>query len=287
MINKKVKTESLAGKTVAISGATGGLGSPLCFMLASLGARLILLDRNSEKSRALGERLLAEFPSLEIDYIRTDMADMASVRAAARALEAEPLDLLILNAGAYNVPRYKCDTGYDNVFQINFISPYYLAKTLKEHLARRGGRTVAVGSIAHNYCRADSEDVDFSTRKKSSHVYGNSKRYLMFSLYSLYGGEGGLAIAHPGISFTGITNHYPRLIFAIIKHPMKIIFMRPKRACLSILRGCFEDCRKNEWIGPRLFGIWGLPKKRTLKTCKDSEAEMIFEAAERIFEEVR
>jgi NAD(P)-dependent dehydrogenase (short-subunit alcohol dehydrogenase family) len=282
---KGVKTHSLAGKRVAISGATGGLGRPLCRYLASLGASLVLLDRNGERSRALGAELVGEFPALSVAYLRVDMEDIASVAAAATELKKAPLHLLILNAGAYNIPRHKCSTGYDNVFQINFVSPYCLARSLAAHISACGGRVVAVGSIAHDYCRADFSDVDFSTRKKSSHAYGNSKRYLMFSLYALYGGAAGLAVAHPGISFTGITAHYPKVIFALIKHPMKVIFMRPRKACLSILRGCFEDCGVNEWIGPRLFNVWGKPKKRTLTTCPPDEAAKIAEVAERVWGE--
>ena len=48
------------------------------------------------------------------------------------------------------------------------------------------------------------EDIDFSTRKQASKVYGNAKRYLMFSLYELFKNEdkASLAVTHPGISFT-------------------------------------------------------------------------------------
>ena len=154
-------------------------------------------------------------------------------------------------------------------------------------ISARGGRVVAVSSIAHNYSRADFSDIDFSTRKKSSLVYGNAKRYLTFSLFGLFEGKGGLAITHPGITFTNITAHYPKLIFAIIKHPMKIIFMKPKKACLSILRGLFEDTCKNEWIGPRYFNIWGLPKKQKLCTCDDEEAQKICEVAQKIYNEMK
>ena len=134
---------------------------------------------------------------------------------------------------------------------------------------------VIVGSIAHNYSKSDSRDVDFSARQQSSLVYGNSKRYLMFVLNELFKNEScvGFAITHPGITFTNITNHYPKLIYAIIKTPMKVIFPPPKRACLSILKGVFEDTGDREWIGPRLFGIWGKPKKTRLRTVGSSELE--------------
>ena len=275
---------SLSGKVIAVSGSTGGIGVELCEHLAALGAELILLDRNQEKSKALQETLEAQFPEVKIRRIRMDLEEMASVKAAACELLKARLDGLILNAGAYHIPRHKCDTGLDNVFQINFAAPYYLARELKPHLDARGGRLVAVGSIAHNYSQTDPEDVDFSTRAKHSLAYGNAKRFLMYSLYGLYGKQGGLAVAHPGITFTNITAHYPKVIFAIIKHPMKVIFMKPRRACLSILQGLTQDCGRNEWIGPRWFDVWGLPKKRVLKTCGEKEAEWICQTAEEVYE---
>jgi NAD(P)-dependent dehydrogenase (short-subunit alcohol dehydrogenase family) len=275
---------SLSGKVIAISGSTGGIGEVLCGHLASLGAELILLDRNQGKAEALQKTLEAQFPEVKIRRIRMDLEEMASVKVAVCELLKAPLDGLILNAGAYHIPRHKCDTGLDNVFQINFAAPYYLAKTLQPHLSSRGGKLVAVGSIAHNYSETDPEDIDFSTRSKHSLAYGNAKRFLMFSLYGLYEGKEGLAVVHPGITFTNITAHYPKVIFAIIKHPMKLIFMKPKRACLSILQGLVEDCDRNQWIGPKWFDIWGLPGKRVLKTCDEKEAAWICETAERIYE---
>ena len=134
---------------------------------------------------------------------------------------------------------------------------------------------MAVSSIAHNYSKADPTDVDFATRRAPSKVYGNAKRYLTFSLFSLDEYRGVISIAHPGITVTNITSHYPRVIYALIKYPMKVIFMNPKKASLSILYGLFAETQKNEWIGPRFFNVWGLPKVKTLKTCSQEEAEKI------------
>ncbi len=278
-------TTSLAGKTVAISGSTGGLGRELCIHLGALGASLVLLDRNIGKSEALASELRGMYDGISITHITVDMTDISAVKSAADALSEMPIDYLILNAGAYSIPRCTLDNGYDNVFTINFISPYYLARRLLPAIRSRGGKVIAVGSIAHNYSRIDERDIDFATRKKASLVYGNAKRYLTYSLFAL-GGEGGVAVAHPGITFTGITAHYPKLIFAIIKHPMKIIFMSPRKASLSVLRAIFADCTAGEWIGPALFDIWGMPKKKVLKTAKPAEANKITEIAEKIYNEI-
>ena len=274
-------TQSLSGKTVVITGATGGLGKQLSRYVVMLGANLVTVDRNEARSVALKKELTAEFPETEITRIIADMEDFGSVKSACERLKEMPIDYLVLNAAAYSIPRKKCDTGYDNVFQINFVSPYYMIRELEVE------KTVVVGSIAHNYSHVDPDDIDFSTRKASSKVYGNSKRFLMFALYELFKNKERLSITHPGITFTNITNHYPKLIFAIIKHPMKVIFMKPKKAVLSVLKGVFDSCGYHEWIGPRLFDVWGLPKKKKLKTCSIKESEQIGKIAEEIYKKLR
>ena len=146
----KKNMPKLNGKTVAISGATGGIGQELCRHLAALGANLLLLDRNSERSNAWIEKLKVEFPTLNARHLRLDLADFETVRSVTEELLNATPDYLIFNAGAYHIPRYTTSVGHDNVFQINFVAPYYMARTLHTAMKERGGRIVAVGSIAHN-----------------------------------------------------------------------------------------------------------------------------------------
>lgn len=274
-------TQSLSGKRILISGSTGGLGRELCKYIAMLGGDLILLDRNEKKSLAHADELTAEFPDLKVSHITADMSDIDSVISATDMLSEMNIDYLILNAGAYSIPRQPVKGGYNNIFQINFISPYYLARNLLPMIESRGGRVVAVSSIAHNYSKIDVSDVDFSTRKRASLVYGNAKRFLTYSLFALK--SSAISVAHPGISFTGITDHYPKLIFALIKHPMKIIFPHPRVACLSVLYAMFANCRSGEWIGPRIFDVWGRPRKKTLSTASVKEREKIAQIVEEIY----
>lgn len=282
-------TCSLCGKTIAMTGCTGGIGNELCRHLLRLGARLILIDRNKERSLQLREQLRLEFENADVTGLIADLEDICSVREACDRLIEMNVDIFIHNAGAYSIPRHKCSTGYDNVFQINFVSPYYMIKRLLPHLRERVGKVIVVGSIAHNYSVTDADDIDFSTRKQASLVYGNAKRYLMFALHELFKNESNvkLAVAHPGITFTNITAHYPKLIFAIIKEPMKIIFMKPKKASLSMVKAVFEDCDYCEWIGPKMFDVWGLPSKKVLKTCSVDERKRIYVIAEDILAKIQ
>ena len=282
-------TVSLAGKTVAMTGSTGGLGQALSLHLVRLGARLILLDRNAARSAQNRARLLSTVPTADVICMTLDLADMEQVKQVTDALCREPIDIFIHNAGAYSIPRKTCTTGFDNVFQINFISPYYMIRTLLPHLRARDGHVMAVGSIAHRYSRTDEGDMDFHTRTRASRVYGNAKRYLMFSLYALFEKERDvtLAVTHPGITATTITAHYPKVIYALIKYPMKVIFMRPRRAVLSLLAGVFSATSKNEWWGPRFFDVWGIPKRKTLTSVTKEEYCAIACAADEMFEKLK
>lgn len=282
-------TENLKDKLVAVTGTTGGLGRELVRFLCELEANIILLDRNAERSKDFQDQLLKDFPNAYIKRITVDLEDFESVKSATEQLKQLPIDVFFHNAGAYSIPRKKCVTGFDNVFQINFVSPFYMINELLPILRNRKGRVIAVGSIAHNYSKSDENDIDFSTRTAASKVYGNAKRYLIFSMFELFKNETdvSLSIVHPGITFTNITAHYPKLILAVIKNPMKLIFMKPKKAALCLLNGVFQPTENYTWIGPRVFNVWGLPKLKRLKTCKIEEREKIGQIAQDIYRKLK
>ena len=172
--NKKIN------KTIGITGATGGLGREICLFFAEKGANFVFIDRNLEKSQRFAQTLKEKYPDTFIQYVTCDLADMQSVKNAAVMLENVNIDILILNSGVYNVPIKKLDSGYNNVFQINFLSQYYLAR----YLAEKGKvkKIVPIGSIAYKSAHLNLNDIDYSCYKKKMKIYGNSKRFLMKNL---------------------------------------------------------------------------------------------------------
>ncbi|MBQ8682913.1 MAG: SDR family NAD(P)-dependent oxidoreductase [Clostridia bacterium] len=279
-------TADLKGKRIAVFGSTGGIGRELCRYILRLGGELILVNRNACKAEGLVGQLRKEFPAAPITGVTADLEDIVSVEAACRELLRLEVDAVIHNAGAYSIPRTRCSTGFDAVFQINFVSPYYITCRLAEHLAARRGRVVVVGSIAHNYAKTDPQDRTFATRRQASLAYGNAKRHLMYAAYGWADKNPavGMAVTHPGITFTNITAHYPPWLFVLIKHPMKWLFMPPRKAALNIIAGLFTDTPPGTWIGPRLFNVWGLPRKKTLCTASQEEQRAIIAYAETLYE---
>jgi short-subunit dehydrogenase len=135
----------LAGKTVLLSGATGGLGRAIATALAGHGATLVL---SSRKREAL-EELAAALPG---GGHRTAVADLAEDGAGeALAAEAGVVDGLVANAGLPGTGRLD-DFSQDElgrVLRVNLEAPIRLTRELVPGMQERGsGHLVYVTSLA-------------------------------------------------------------------------------------------------------------------------------------------
>lgn len=290
-INKwlQANTTELNNKIAVVTGATGGLGREICRELARLGAHIVLACRNEKLSNSLKDELLKDFPDARIDYLSLDLSSMESVNSFIKSVKKfDGIDIFINNAGVYNVPLKTLDSGYNNIFQINFLYTYYLTRELIPELEKRENSVcVTLGSIAHNYSHIDLSDIDFSTYKKPSKIYGNSKRYLMFSLFQLFESKKTrLSIVHPGVTLTNMTNHYPKAINWLVKLGIKLVFPSPRQAVLSVIKGIYQSPDFEQWIGPSICNIWGKPKVQTLNTVSKEEYSDICRITDLLMEEI-
>ena len=85
------RLDSLAGKTYVITGANAGTGFEATRVFLSKGAKVVMLNRNADKSHAAIAILKQEFgPDADVTFVRMDLAVLDSVREAA----AEVLSLI-------------------------------------------------------------------------------------------------------------------------------------------------------------------------------------------------
>jgi retinol dehydrogenase 12 len=93
----------LAGYTVIVTGATGGIGGPTADQLARHNARVYITGRSSEKIARKIAELQAEAGEKQLDLhaLRMDLEDLKSVQRAAEEFmsKEDRLDILINNAG--------------------------------------------------------------------------------------------------------------------------------------------------------------------------------------------
>lgn len=139
------------GRTVLITGANRGLGLEFARQYAADGWKVIGTARTPEKA--------TELKALGVRVLQLDVADADSVAALAGALEGEPVDLLINNAGIMDRDSSSIENiDFDSVelvLAVNTIGPMRVTKALLGNLRSGSGKqivhiTSGLGSIENN-----------------------------------------------------------------------------------------------------------------------------------------
>ncbi|MGW2397357.1 SDR family oxidoreductase [Kitasatospora sp. NPDC001664] len=144
-------TDGIRGKTIAITGASSGIGEATALLLAERGARLVLGARRTDRLRDLAARI-ADLGG-EAVWAATDVtrhADLAALVTLARDRFGR-LDVLVANAGIG--PVSPLDDlrveDWDAMVDVNFKGVLHgIAAALPVFRAQGGGQFVHVVSTA-------------------------------------------------------------------------------------------------------------------------------------------
>lgn len=146
-------TGRVAGKTVLITGAAGGLGEAMARMLAREGARLALTDIDGARARALAAAINADHPDAAFAYGH-DVADEDQWREVVASAVADlgGLSVLVNNAGVGGPLALVEDDTVENwarQYEINLRSVMLGCKHAMPHLrAAAPASIVNISSIA-------------------------------------------------------------------------------------------------------------------------------------------
>jgi NAD(P)-dependent dehydrogenase (short-subunit alcohol dehydrogenase family) len=203
----------LSGTTAIVTGANSGIGWHTARALAEHGARVVLAVRDVEKGKIAADRIRSGVTAADVGVVHLDLASMSSVRAFGDAW-AEPLDLLINNAGVMTPPkRVLTDDGFELQFGTNHLGHFVLTGMLLRTLVHsRAGRVVTVSSTAHHSGKADVVDGNLGDTYEAQHAYGNSKlANLLFARelqrqFDAHQLPLVSTAAHPGVAATGLVS---------------------------------------------------------------------------------
>lgn len=139
----------LAGRTVAITGSTGGLGSALATALGARGANVALLDLDGEAVRAQAATLGTA--SEAAGYV-ADVRDLRSVQSAMDAAREHfgRLDVVVANAGIGTIgPLETLDPdAFDAVIDVNLNGVWRTFRAALPHVVEQRGYLLAISSMA-------------------------------------------------------------------------------------------------------------------------------------------
>jgi NAD(P)-dependent dehydrogenase (short-subunit alcohol dehydrogenase family) len=191
--------QTMAGRTVLVTGASDGIGAETARVLASRGATVHVTGRSADKLRPVAEAVGTE--PLVADFSRLDDVRRLAEQVGERV---EKLDVLLNNAGGTFAPSKKTHDGHEPNFQVNHLAPFLLTSLLRPKLAAAGSSLVVnTSSIGNLMGKIVLDDLDYEHRRAIEFpAYGTGKLMnIVFTrgIAQRWSGDGVVSVAvHPG-----------------------------------------------------------------------------------------
>ncbi len=265
------------GKTVLVTGANSGLGFETAKLLALRGARLILAVRNLEKGRQAVARICETAPDAQIELLRLDLADLASIGRCAEEVRGSErrLAVLINNAGVMAIPQRCTVDGFEMQFGTNHLGHFALTGLLLPLLLRTPeARVVTVASGIHIIGKINFDDLQSANSYSDFRAYAQSKLANLLFAYELqrrFEATGARAISmavHPGYAATGLQAVGPTMAQSGFRQTLmrlsnRILAQTAAMGALpSVYAAASPEARGGEYYGPAgLLGQRGYPKR--------------------------
>jgi retinol dehydrogenase 14 len=220
----------MAGRTVLITGGSGGIGKATALGLATMGARVAIIGRDRGRTEDVVREIRAT--GGQADTFVADLSAQAEVRRVAddvlRTLAR--LDVLVNNVGGYWSTRHVTADGLERTFAVNHLAPFLLTNLLLDRLKQSAAaRVVTVSSNAHATGRIDFDDLQKERPYSGSAAYGQSKLANVLFSYELarrlHATSVTANVLHPGLVSTGFGAEDPgraqRLLVPLLRSVMK------------------------------------------------------------------
>jgi NAD(P)-dependent dehydrogenase (short-subunit alcohol dehydrogenase family) len=212
--------DSIAGKTVLVTGASAGIGLEASVKLAALGAELVLVARDRARGEAAVATVKNRSGSAAVALKICDFASFAQTRTLAADVVATcpRLHVLVNNAGGVSSTREVTASGLERTFAVNHLAPFLLTNLLLDLLRHSApARVVVVASAVHR-----SGTMPFDNLQFEQDGYGVMRAYARSKLANVLftrelarrlAGTGVTAnCLHPGAVATNIWSQAPRSV---------------------------------------------------------------------------
>jgi retinol dehydrogenase-14 len=203
----------MRGRTVLVSGGTGGIGFETARALARHGAHVIITGHNADHGEHAATVIRGESGGTSVTFIQADHSTVGgNQRVADHVRNAfARLNVLINNVGGLYETRRETADGYEATLAMNFVGPFTLTAELQPLLEGNGpARCVNVVSAAIRMYKGDPfDDVQSKARFIGADAYGQTK--LLNVLFTLALAKRiapelvTVNMVHPGVTWTDMT----------------------------------------------------------------------------------
>lgn len=182
--------EHARDKLVVITGATTGIGYHAARKYAAMGAHLILVNRNEEKSEKVRREIAREYGT-PVESVVADLSLLTDIQRVGQYLLSleKPIDVMIHNAGVHLQTRQETPENLEVNFVIHYLCPLIMTRMLLPKYQRDGrGRILFVSSEAYRFAvwGLDLEDLQWKRRRYTGlGAYGAGKLGQILSMHIL------------------------------------------------------------------------------------------------------
>jgi NAD(P)-dependent dehydrogenase (short-subunit alcohol dehydrogenase family) len=221
----------MIGKTMLVTGASGGIGKATALGLARMGAIVAITGRSSDRTEQAAREIRAA-SSGQVEVFVGDLSSQSELRRLTdQVLQRLPrIDVLVNNVGGYWNTRHLTVDGLERTFALNHLAPFLLTNLLLDRLTASGAaRVITVASNAQAMGRIDFDDLQGARSYSGARAYNQSKLANVLFTYELARRLRGSTVTanalHPGVVSTTFGAEDPgriqRLIVPFVRPLMK------------------------------------------------------------------
>ena len=184
---EQARSGPMTGRTVLVTGASGGIGQATALGLAAMGAHLAITGRDRGRTEGAAREIRAAGGG-PVDVFVADLSAQSQVRRlAAEVLQRLPrIDVLVNNVGGFWNTRHVTADGLEHTFALNHLAPFLLTNLLLSRLKHSTpARVVTVSSNAQALGRIDFEDLQAERSYSGARAYNQSKLANVLFTYEL------------------------------------------------------------------------------------------------------
>lgn len=214
--------DTLNGKICLVTGGTNGIGKSTALELARIGATVVIVGRDAQKTSKVVQEIRAASGNPNVDSLLADLSSQQEIRRLAKDFKSKysHLHILLNNAGAVFMQRQLSVDGVEMTFALNHLASFLLTNLLLDTIkASAPARIINVSSNAHTTGKIEFDNLQ-GERNYSPRVYENSKlANILFTMELARRLEGtGVTVnaLHPGFTATGFAKNNGKVMATLV-----------------------------------------------------------------------